>query len=770
MKLTFRISILSDYHIGAGYGKGVIDSVILKDKDGFPIIRGTTIAGLLRQGMWELLQVNLLSQHRKCRQSGALEDFYCRGDDISSLCPICRILGSPKHPKRWKISSAHIENLSILKSGKILWRNRVNPRTRTAEERKLFNEEVFGGKIDFTFTVTNESDDKNALEEAAFIIAAFRMIRNIGASRRRGKGQCQFHLIDISLASLKGDGDIENNMLEIFKLKWLENKEINIPESKEQINKKLKGISTKKCFNLIFLTKEPLLIANKSESGNRFQSIDYIPGYTILGAFAWKAANRCDLTDKTIYEKFIRLFRRGGIKVTPLYPCLRISNDIYPTIPSPLDFLTCKLKPGFNDNNDEHGVKAFAIDKNEPKKCEKCLKEGTESSLEPLNKFVPLQSKPKTVDVEKREEMHIAIDNKTGRTKKGDLFSYMAIESGQYFMGTIEIENWNDFVNLFGIDDLQDGIFFDLRIGKASSRGYGLGRIWLKEADTKNTFLGKPIEERIDLTQPITMTLLTDTILVDKWGRFYSTLNEEILKQILGIEVEVLNAYVKTKLIDGFNAHLGLPKWRDCAIAAGSSIGFKIKESQDNNRIIERFKKLEETGIGLRRNEGFGRVAFNHPVYEKNKGVSGVRVNLPRCMRISKHKEEKIKSFERWWHNYLVKNIKKDAFLRHEWIAIARWLRENSKVSIDDVVGMFKDFHNPKEITEMVKSKQPYREKKMFLDDESKGKKGCDLLIKVFEELSNKLKDEDNSIREYLKTRAIEMLADFIESLREVEK
>ena len=60
--------------------------------------------------------------------------------------------------------------------------------------------------------------------------------------------------------------------------------------------------------------------------------------------------------------------------------------------------------------------------------------------------------------------------------------------------------------------------------------------------------------------------------------------------------------------------------------------------------------------------------------------------------------------------------------------------------------------------------------KKIFLDDESKGKYGQDLLMKAFEELSNRLEREDDTIREYLKTRAIEMFADFIESLREVEK
>ncbi|OQX55444.1 MAG: hypothetical protein B5M53_04140 [Candidatus Cloacimonas sp. 4484_209] len=772
MNLTFRISILSDYHIGAGYGKGVIDSVILKDKDGLPTIRGTTLTGLLRQGMWELLQLNLLSGHRKCGQSGASGNSYCIDDDRGSLCPVCRILGSPKHPKIWKISSARVEKPSILKSGKILWRNRVNPRIRTAEERKLFSEETLGGKMDFSFTVANESDDKDALEEAAFIVAAFRMIRNIGASRRRGKGQCRFHLINISPDSFKEDGDIENKMLEIFKIKWLENKEINIIEKDEQINQKLEKFSAKKSFNLILLTKEPLLIASRNESGNRFQSIDYIPGYTILGALAWKVANKCDLTEETIYNKFIRLFRRGGIKVSPLYPCLRIYDDIYPTVPSPLDFLTCKLYLGFKENGG-HGVKGFAIDKDEPKKCNECLNEGLETPLEPLNKFVPLYPEPKTVDVDKREEMHITIDPKTGRTRTGDLFSYTVIESGQYFMGTIEIENWDDFVNLCGIDDSQGAVSFELRIGKASSRGYGLGQVWLNEADTQITFLGKPIEKRINLTQPITMTLITDTILVDRWGRFYSTLNKEILEQILGVEVEeVFNTYVKTKNIDGFNAHLGLPKWRDCAIAAGTSIGFKIKDVESNNEIIERFKELEERGIGLRRNEGFGRVAFNHPLYDKNKDVS-VRINLPEYMRVSR-REEKIKNFERRWHNYLTENLKGDTFSqdewRDEWRAVSRWLRENSKMAIDDITGMFRDFHRPEKIIDMVASKQPHREKKIFLNDESKGKYGQDLLMKVFEELSNKLKNENDTIREYLKTRAIEMLADYIESLREVEE
>lgn len=766
MKLTFNINLLSDYHIGAGYGKGVIDSVILKDKNGLPTIRGTTLTGLLRQGMWELLQLDILSQHRKCKQSGASENSYCMETDEKLICPICRILGSPKYPKKWKTSSAQIEGPSILRSEKIVWRNRVNPRIHTAESRKLFNEETARGNINFVFTVSNESDDKKSLEEASFIVAAFRMIRNIGASRRRGKGLCQFHLVDITpgLSELE---DIkitskEENLLDIFKTKWLENKELNIIEKNNLIGQAVKISPTKMRFNLILLTKEPLLISNRSESGNRFQTNDYIPGYTMLGAFAWKVANRCGLTNKDIYDKFINLFRKGGIKVSPLYPCCKIDDDIYPTIPSPQDFLICKLHPKFEEDN-EHDIKAFATDKNEPKNCDKCSKMGLETSLVPLNKFVPLYSRRERVDVAKREEMHITIDPETGRTRTGDLFSYAAIESEQYFIGTIDIENWVDFVVLSGIDDSQENILFELRVGKASSRGYGLTQIWFNEKDTEITFLGKPIEERVkNITEPLTMTLITDAILMDKWERFYSTLNSEMLDQILGVDVEVINTYVKTQNIDGFNTYLGLPKWREHAISAGSSIGFKIKNSVRNNELLERLGKLEEEGIGLRKNEGFGKVVFNHTIYEKNVDVD-VRINLPEFMRVYKPGEN-IKNFEHRWQNYLAKSLHKNNFSQDEWKAVARWLRENSKMPIEEIAETFSNFHSPEKITELVNIKKPYRDKKKFL--EGKGEKGRDLLLKSFKKLSERLENENVAIREHLQFRGIEMLADFIESLR----
>ena len=156
MKLTFKINLISDYHIGAGHGKGIIDSVILKNKQGLPTIRGTTLSGLLRQGMWDLLELDLLESYRKCKRSNNTSSIsYCSIENKMSMCPICRILGTPAHQKNWRISSAEIDGLKT-EHKVIVWRNRVNQKTRTSEARKLFNEETAGRGVSFFLIVSNE--------------------------------------------------------------------------------------------------------------------------------------------------------------------------------------------------------------------------------------------------------------------------------------------------------------------------------------------------------------------------------------------------------------------------------------------------------------------------------------------------------------------------------------------------------------------------------------------------------------------------------------
>jgi CRISPR-associated protein Csx10 len=61
--LTFQIQFDSNYHIGAGYGKGFgIDSALLREDDGTPVLRGTALMGLLRDGAFRLLRLKTIGR------------------------------------------------------------------------------------------------------------------------------------------------------------------------------------------------------------------------------------------------------------------------------------------------------------------------------------------------------------------------------------------------------------------------------------------------------------------------------------------------------------------------------------------------------------------------------------------------------------------------------------------------------------------------------------------------------------------------------------
>ena len=74
-------------------------------------------------------------------------------------------------------------------------------------------------------------------------------------------------------------------------------------------------------------------------------------------------------------------------------------------------------------------------------------------------------------------------------------------------------------------------------------------------------------------------------------------------------DLKLLSSYTRTELIGGYHTHLSLPRQQSPAIAAGSVFVFKFKGTQnfDENRLLQ----LEQDGMGLRKGEGYGRIAVN---------------------------------------------------------------------------------------------------------------------------------------------------------------
>ncbi|MGI8783255.1 MAG: RAMP superfamily CRISPR-associated protein [Acidobacteriota bacterium] len=732
MRLNFTLKLQSDYHVGAGYGRGSrLDSVLLRDGDGVPVLRGSTLEGLLRDGLQRLLglpALQILIDHRRCEASGLSRSAgvpaYCRTD----LCPVCTVLGTPALPKPWSFSSARPAGLEkplndfgrrrSRAGGQPVARVRVSPRTRRAENHKLFQQEEGGAHLEFQFNVENPIETADTCRQAALLVAAARMTRRLGSARRRGRGECR-----LTLTSIEGWPDEtpksqwQNHLLDHFEKAWLEGKPVEITEQSgtEWTSSPPESTDSKR-FRVVLRLDEPVVVSRRAQAGMLYDSLSTIGGTTLLGALATAMATRCrfsqakeQLAESPVYQDFLKLFRDGAVRFGPLYRASLDREEAFlaPAVPAPFDRLVCKVK--------DHHVSAHSYAQGqELPACPICA-----SPLVSPHGFFPVQrhkdASARAVP-DRCEELHPRIDPKTQRVEKGALYGYVAFAVGQYFMGELWCRDggtWQDLCRATGLAEKEAA---SLRIGKANRRGYGLVTAWIESVD-QPIWSGQPIDQRVDGDeQPITMTLLSDVILQDRWGRFLQTLDVATLQEIIGPEVDnVIQIFCKSGIVDGFYSHLGLPRWRDVALKAGSAVGFKVKAGGGLRALCDKLERVERDGIGLRRNEGFGLVVFNHPVYSGCEKVGDTQFRLPPQLRLSDPKKDsaadqlqtavhRLKDTQRTYQSKSEEFDKR--FKIKEWRAVAGWLHSRAGDPIDDLKSGLNKFDFPTVITNHERDKK----------------------------------------------------------------
>ena len=724
LTLTFQIKMTSDYHVGAGYGRGTeLDSALLRDADGVPVLRGTALNGLLRDGLWRLLQRKPLQGWRDCQESGLSEDEtderYCGqySGGNADPCPVCRLFGTPRTMKRWHIGSARPEDRKEVASNAYksegaasqkVARVRVNPRTRRAAPRKLFSEEQ-GGQMTFTFTATCPTDDEAALDEAALLIAAARFVRQLGRSRRRGQGECLFELVKVKGGDL-GSGP-QKTLLDRFENHWLKGKPEALAQPARQSldqGREKPAEGKRVCLRVLARLDEPLIIAKRASAGNQFRTQQAIPGKALLGALAGHAAERFDLDDATTYDAFIALFLRGAVRFPSLYPLYRseeaakVAEDeqqegkviaYHPSVPVPRDGFACKVyqkHPIQWGTQKGEQIKTCAVPD-----CGNLVK-GVRGA------FLSLQQKPERFEPQKRSEMHIRINPESGRVEERQLFDYEVLEAGQFFAGELvctDEQAWDLLQDLTGLEEKTP---VSLRLGKATHRGYGKATLWLETCDEGNPhiWIQRPIDERVDNgTKELTLTLLTDAIVTDTWGRFATGFEDEWLNRELGFPVKVLDGhdFAATHLVDGFNNKLRLPRWRDVALTAGSTVRLNILEVPKKDLL----KRIEREGIGLRKSEGYGRVAFNHPIYNINNiGLTDAPVKIPPELALGTDTEPiestRTKFQERWNESLDTQPWKQCEKAR--FLGLARWLDAHRRESIGELLEAIETLGEPDEL------------------------------------------------------------------------
>ena len=776
LELTFHIDLKSDYHISAGHGIGAgIDSALLREVDGVPVIRGTTLAGLLRDGLYRLMQLSPLAGQRGCQAAGLPNGkrFCGEAEPVESrrLCPVCRLLGTPSAPKEWHISSARpVSARNLEAAGAKNWRQgrtaahlvhraRISRRTRRALPRHLFSQEEGHSQITFTFTIKTSNSGPSALDEASLWVAAARNIRQLGRSRRRGQGECLFNVV-----ACKGGGGtlptesdkLQQHLLECFAATWLRGK-VEPPGTDVRKSFTVRAAQTARAaqnnaplrMRLIARLDEPLLIASRTEVGNQFESLPMITGQTLRGALAFKAFRRFLLSDKEgkPYEWFTRVFLRGGVTFPTLYPVMLIhGGDLYsPAVPAPLNLLSCKTAPGLPVYG--HGLYCGPSDSDEPHSCRW---PGCGSAMKPLDGFLVLNKalwKDTLFRLEPglRSELHVSINPVTGRAVEGELFTYVALEAGQYFVGEIRCTDeasWAAFQELTGMAAKTPK---RIRLGKGGRRGYGQVTLWIDELQPSDplVWIQQPMDSnRAPDPGNIGLSLLTDAIVADTWGRFANTFERGWLSRALGLSVEIIpdSVCVQTRVVDGFNVHLGLPRWRDVALTAGSAVRLRLVDPPNDWR--EKLADIENEGIGLRRNEGFGQVAFNHPVYEQCESiVQNTYILPPQVRRGNDPLDPSIDEIEEEWRNRLEEEGDGWKACHNEcFTAVARWLHGRRRRLPAELSAQLPDLGQPaKSVYSLIEDygDRDRLDKKNRLQTQ---KEGLELIGRLLVELSGKEK------------------------------
>ncbi|MCI0398162.1 MAG: RAMP superfamily CRISPR-associated protein [Chloroflexi bacterium] len=616
IRLTFEIILESDYHVGAGQRAGLtVDSALLRDHGNAPVLRGTALAGLLRDGLRDLVeQADSFGLKRSTEEA-------CK-----------RLFGTPAQRKRWSYSSSQLSEAVLPHTNRdkdpIRWgaqdvaRVRIEPRTRRAAPQQLFTEEEGDRRLRFQFTAACEGETENDRADAALLAAAARMVRHLGAARRRGRGVCRLDLIAAeNFVDKAGKQSWTQAALDAFRQYWLEGESLPaVPRKTEAVS----PVSTpaaggQKRFRLLALLQEPLLIAYRSETANAYETLDNVPGTAILGALASRAAYHLDLDAPADHILFTRLFLRGGVRVSGLMPAGYADYSLYPSVAAPQSLQQCENYPRYGNNavKSPHPVHNRLHNLVQTRQCAVC-----QGKLEEVTGYVQFGAHQISQDIRRREEIHIQMDRVTGRALEDNFYTYHALEAGQWLVGelTCEAADWPQVQALTGLAENQR---CELRLGKATQRGYGLVHFVLepmKDSDPSPWVL-QPMAKRVlapagtEAWQAVSLLFLTDAILIDAWGRFYQTLDAEALASLLQVNrehIRQVQPFVSMRQVDSFNSHRRLPRWREQAIQAGSVVGFELL-ADSAGQTTKRLQQVELDGLGLRRQEGFGRVAFNHP-------------------------------------------------------------------------------------------------------------------------------------------------------------
>ena len=583
-----------------------IDVEVKRDKNGTPYFSAKHIKGVFRAKVLEFknaLNGNGKEFTEKYFGSGGNNPSKIRFSDLK--LKIEKNIGDEEYQRR-------LENKIGNRYGV-----KINRKTRVAEENSLFNYEFVKPKNIYvgSFELSNDFFEKSE-EDIKFLLSSFLHIDKIGGLKSRGLGKVLVQFVSI-------ENDKRNNFKEEndrFKIVEKILKEVKSKNNyKNQGIKKLNELEKYK-YTLNFV--EPAVLQGKVNK-NEVELRKSLQGSSIRGAIIQYGL---DNGFESEIEKLLT------IKISEVRKFVRKDkNEIKEEF---------KLASGFKTK--------YPIEADNYKKIDKAVSVMKEYKVNKKDEnWIKLERDSLALLNATGTELSIKIDERTRTTEESLLFSTeytdltnVANKEEVFFKGNVEIPK-----GLFEI-----GKKYELKIGKYKTKGFGKVEIKFEkfsEEKGKNININERIEEmnsqikedfkEFDKRNDKEKVYFGDKLLKEEKQKLitFDFLSDMILpfnevsnvgKQILELfdenfgEKLTLNnrrTFVNVEKLRGYNIINNSRKMDEIVITQGSVISYCIN-NEDLEDILEKLEKIEENGIGLRRNEGFGRVRIcSERKYEK---------------------------------------------------------------------------------------------------------------------------------------------------------
>ena len=589
----------------AGEGRvGIVDRDIAFDNLGLPILPGRRLKGL-----WRDAYRDVVDAYPRCRQNPTSVDQIFgdsgqRPNDGDACIHIANAeLKNASSLKEWleylqhgEIPRLHADDV-VQHYATVRSQTAIERLTGSAKEntlrltRTLKSGLVFWARVNFT-EITPDPALLNALALGAAAL------KYMGTARTRGLGkvQCRFLEVDVNGKKKNLTPPLENNNLPSINSSAFAQ---SMQNSMTQTSNAPLGSISKPTHILRYRLKLKTATVIPASDGdpNTVVSRQDIPGSHLWGIAAWCYLNQANHTaaDTTFREAFLG----GGLRFLTAYP--EAIDNQQRMIPIPHSIRKSKI----NDNLLDLVTQPQRDDP--PKRLDQNYAKIGTGSLE-------------TQSVKTERNYHHARatnDRRIGRAlgaevpNGGALFTYQSIQSGQTFQGAVlgsetdlkQLQTW-----------LQSPK--EVHIGRSRSAQYGEAEFrWIDDAPQKLNGIvewdGFTTSERpANLDKRLIITTLSPLLAVNDRGHPIACFPIQELANTLGVAdsaLKLLFSFTRTEAISGYNTHLRLPRQQWQGIAAGSVFVFQLDQKFTDKQLLE----LEHKGLGLRKGEGFGRIAVN---------------------------------------------------------------------------------------------------------------------------------------------------------------